>query len=131
MWRPVRSMLPHNKKSACIYAMQNTLGFVHTKIFRVDADIHTVIIRTSSPWLMRAMTGGLELYNYGCHLPWLEGHQLLYLQDLRRLVGLMQSMTDHGTNPLKFRFWCVEPEANREAIELAMRVYNGSRSTQN
>ncbi|KAK1242881.1 hypothetical protein MKX08_005693 [Trichoderma sp. CBMAI-0020] len=130
MWRPVRSMLPHNKKSACINAMQSTLGFVHTKIFCVDPEIHTVIIRNSSPWLTRAMTGGLELYNFGCHLPWLEGHQLLYLQYLRRLVGLMQSMTDHGTNPLKFRFWCVEPEANREAIELARRVYAGSRSTQ-
>lgn len=131
MWRPVRSMLPQNKKSAYIDAIQNALGFVHTKIFLVDPDIRTVIIRNSSPWLTRVMTGGLELYNYGCNFPWLEGRELLYLQDLRRLVGLMQSMTDHGTNPLKFRFWCVEPEANREAIELAQRVYTGSRSRQN
>lgn len=130
VWRPVRSKFPHNKKSGCIYAMQCALGFVHVKIFLEDPDIHTVIIRNSSPWLTRAMTGGLELYNYGCHLPWLDGHQLLYLQDLRNLVNVMQSMTDHGTNPLKFRFWCVEPEANREAIELALRVYAGSRSSQ-
>ncbi|PNP43091.1 hypothetical protein TGAMA5MH_05024 [Trichoderma gamsii] len=99
-------------------------------VWRPVRNIHTVIIRNSSPWLTRAMTGGLELYNYGYHLPWLDGHQLLYLQDLRNLVNVMQSMTDHGTNPLKFRFWCVEPEANREAIELALRVYAGSRSSQ-
>lgn len=129
VWRPVKSEFPHNKKSGCIYAMQCALGFVQVKLFLEDPDIHTVVIRNSSPWLTRAMTGGLELYNYGCHLPWLDGHQLLYLQDLRNLVNVMQSMTDHGTNPLKFRFWCVEPEANREAIELAMRIYTGSRSS--
>lgn len=127
LWRPVRSELPHNEKSGYINAMQCTLGFVRSTTFLIDRDIHTVIIRNSSPWLTRAMTGGLELYNYGYHLPWMEGHQMLYLPDLLLFVDMMQDMTDHETKPLEFRFWCVEPEANREAIELAQRVYAGSR----
>ncbi|KAL7900539.1 hypothetical protein HDV63DRAFT_284821 [Trichoderma sp. SZMC 28014] len=127
LWRPVTSELPHNKNSACINAMQYVLGFAHNEIFLMDPEINTVIIKNSSPWLTRAMTGGLELYNYCHYLPWMEGQQMLYLPELLCLVRLMKVMANHKTHPVKVMFWCVEPEANREAIELAQRVYAGSR----
>lgn len=129
-WGPVRAGDPQNKKAACICALQKALNIVYRKFFLLEPDFHTVIIKNSSPWLTRALTGGFEFYTNGYHIDWLEGHRLLYLNELEHLISFMKIMMDHESHQLKFRFWCVEPEANREAIDLAQRVYTGSSHSQ-
>lgn len=121
---PVRSSLPQSKKFACIYALRKALDIIYRDFYLVEPAFHTVIIRNSSPWLTRAMTGSLELYNFGIHLPWLQGHPLLYTEYLDSLLDNIQGMVNSESTPLKFRFWCVEPRVNIEAMELARLASN-------
>ncbi|PTB41725.1 hypothetical protein M441DRAFT_138878 [Trichoderma asperellum CBS 433.97] len=120
--------LPHSKKSANIYAMKVALDIIYNYFFRSQRESQTVIIRNSSPWLTRLMTGSFERYTHGYHLPWLQSRPLRYIVELQILLDFMKIMTNSTESPIKFRFWCVEPEANREAMDLAQRVYIGSRN---
>jgi hypothetical protein len=69
IWAAVSSEFPHNIHTADIESLRHALETIYMSFFLIDQDFRTIIIRNSSLWLTRAMTGGLELFLAGHDLP--------------------------------------------------------------
>ncbi|KAM0261495.1 hypothetical protein ACHAQJ_002176 [Trichoderma viride] len=126
IWGTVQPDLLQSLQAAEVESLRRALEVVYENFYLMDHDIRTVIIRNSSMWLTRAMTGGLELWRAGHDLPWLDGSPLLYTDELSDALDYIQNTMSKDIFPLQFKFWYTDAGSNADAMMLAQLAQEGS-----
>ncbi|KAL7800256.1 hypothetical protein V8C37DRAFT_11221 [Trichoderma ceciliae] len=122
----VHPSLPQTKCRADIEALSQALRIIRQYIFLQDFTLRNVVIRCHSDYLVRSMTGGVELWAQNRELAWLDGQPLAHPEDLLQTLDFIREMTDVNFGALDFKFWFIDPLYIRGAISLVQLAHHAN-----